>query len=463
MAESKHRNLLFVMTDHQRADSIGMAQSGVEVTPNLSKLAAAGTVFTRAYSACPLCVPARTALATGTYPTRNGVVINDWDGATAQDHKPLHQFLYEAGYEIGHIGVHHVRVRPSIEERVPFSKWVGVEEYKAYLGQQGLDESREDVMSFQKPVVENQGGELVDTRYSNAKTAVWSYDAEHFQDLYWCHEAADFLKQDRDKPFALFLYLWAPHPPLRVPEPYASKFDPAKIDLPENVGRPAQGEPANRRKGVAGQLGEGLTEKEWRKAWAAHLGLTNLADAGIGQVFEALNDSEQADNTIILFTVDHGDHMGQHCMYQKMEMYEQALRIPLIVRGPGILTRSIDTPVSHLDVMPTILDLLGMEPLKNLDGDSLAAALKTNSPVRDKPVFAQYTGNTKTGDIRRCVVTKRFKYVFDPVDAPELYDLEEDPLEMKNIAAGAEYAGVVKELHSKCESWGRERNDWAFD
>ena len=105
-------NILFIMTDHQRADSLGMVQAGVEVTPNLNKLAGAGTLFERAYNTCPLCVPARTALATGKYPTKNGVVFNDWRGVRAGDHIPIHQVLYEAGYEI----------LPPEEQKEPLSK-----------------------------------------------------------------------------------------------------------------------------------------------------------------------------------------------------------------------------------------------------------------------------------------------------------------------------------------------------
>lgn len=454
-------NLLFIMTDHQRADSIGMVQAGVEVTPNLNRLAAEGTVFTRAYTTSPLCVPARTALATGKYPTKNGVVFNDWRGIRAGDHKPIHQFLAESGYDVAHIGVHHIRVKPTIQRRVPFVKWLDNSDYNRYLVEKGIDVTPpEGTDAFKREVIENQNGKPVRVKYSNTRCALWGHPAEHFKDIYFCREAIEFLKGRRENPFALFLYLWAPHPPLIVPEPYASTFDPEKLDLPPNVGLISDGEPSNRRRGIAAQLAEGISEWEWRRVWAAHLGLVRLADAGIGEVLKALEETGQKGGTVILFTVDHGDHLGQHRMYQKMEMYEPAVRVPLILRAPGCPHRSFDRPVSHLDVMPTLLDLLDIEAPDDLDGDSLSESVISGTPPPDKPVFCQYSGNPTIGDIRRAVITRRYKYIYDPDDIPELYDLVDDPLEMHNLAGDIKYLEVVQRLHEIGRSWAEDHGDW---
>ena len=455
-------NLVFIMTDHQRADSLGMKQAGVEVTPNLNRLAERGTVFGRAYSTCPLCVPARTALATGKYPTKNGVITNDWEGRTAEDHATLHELLHRHGFEVGHIGVHHIRVRPTLEERLPFSLWVDGKGYAAYLRSSGIEESPADRGQFQKLVQENHGGSPVECRYSNTRTATWPGNAEDFKDLFWCRQAVDFVQQRRDKPFALFLYLWAPHPPLRVPEPYASLFDPDELDLPPNVGCPSEGEPAIYRKGVPAQLADGVTPEDWRRVWAAHLGLVNLADTGIGLVLDAVQEAGHQDDTLTVFTADHGDHLGQHGMYQKMEMYEQAVRVPLVFVGPGISTQAVNVPVSHLDVMPTLLDLLGIQSPDDLDGVTLAPTLRNGSERPGRPIFVRYSGNSVVGDIRCCVISENYKYVWAPPDGKELYDLETDPLEMKNLALSAEYQGILRRLHEDCRKWGMEHADPAF-
>jgi len=465
MQRMSHRpNLLFIMTDHQRADSIGAVQCGVEVTPHLNRLAAGSIHFRRAYTTCPLCVPARTALATGLHPVQNGVVFNDWRGTTARDHSTLHERLARAGYEMAHIGVHHIRVRPDLRRRVPFAAWVGTDDHRRVMTQRGLDlASPEGARAFQRKVVEFQEGRWVDAWYSSTRTAVWPHSSDLFLDSWLCDRAVGWLlQQTRDRPFALFLYLWAPHPPLRVPAPYASMFDPERIDLPSNVGWPARGEPPSRRRSVPAQLAEGVSEDEWRRVWAAHLGLVRLADAGIGRVLDALDRSGLSDRTAVVFTVDHGEHLGQHAMYQKMELYEPAVRVPLIFRVPGGWSGACDAPVSHVDILPTLLDCCGLpgEMPDGAEGVSLRPVVERGAPPPARPVFLQYAGNAAIGMQRRGVVDGRWKYVWDPDDVPELYDLEKDPLEMQNLAGVDAHASVMQRLHAlaadKFRSWG----DW---
>lgn len=297
-------------------------------------------------------------------------------------------------------------------------------------------------------------------KYSNAHAETWPHASEHYKDSYWCDRAVDFLERAVGEPFALFLYLWAPHPPLVVPAPYASLFDPGDIDLPENVGAPAEGEPPNRRAGIAAQLAEGVTTDEWRRAWAAHLGLVNLADAGIGRVLSALRAADHEGDTAVFFMSDHGDHLGQHRMYQKMEMYEQAVRVPMILRVPGGATGEIDTPMSHLDITPTILDLTHLDAPGDLDGISLLDCLRTGEAPPDRPQYSAYSGNPTVGDIRRAVITRRHKYIHDPEDLAELYDLEADPLETRNIAAEPASRELVGELHALGRSWAESHGDW---
>ncbi|MDF1513922.1 MAG: sulfatase-like hydrolase/transferase [Anaerolineae bacterium] len=454
-------NLLFLMTDHQRADSLGMVQSGAEVTPNLNRLAGAGTRFTRAYTTCPLCVPARTALATGKYPTKNGVVFNDWQGVRAGDHMPLHQMLFEAGYSVGHIGVDHIRVAPSLRERISFASWYNSHDYVTYVSNLATVRASDDVSSFRRPVTENQGGRRLPVKYSNTLTAVWPFPAEHFLDAYYGRQACEFISQPHPQPFALFLYLWAPHPPLRVPEPYASRFNPDSLDLPANVGHRTAEEPPGRRNGIAAQLAEGVSQEAWRRVWAAHLGLVNMADEIIGEVLASVDQAGLSDDTVICFTADHGDHLGQHVMYQKMEMYEPAINIPLIMKGPGIHAQVVDGVVSHLDILPTLTNYLHLKALPDIDGISQAETLTNGTPpAEERMIFAQYSGNPTVGDIRRAIVTQRHKAIFDPVDQPELFDLEHDPLEMHNLAGNADCQDQLEELKRACQSWAQAHNDW---
>ncbi len=458
---STRRSLLFIMTDHQRHDSLGMTQAGVEAVPALNRLAAESVRFTRAYNAAPLCAPARTALATGLYPTANGIVTNDWRGERAGDHTPIHEALYNAGYDVAHIGVDHIRVRPSLRERVRFALWNDNGSYKRYAQENALDNpypgGRERYKSHS---IENHGGKPVERAYSNAQTGVFPYEARHFKDAYWGRQAEAFLREPRERPFALFLYLWASHPPLVLPEPYASMFNPREIQLPENVGVPAIGEPLNRRRGIAARMAEGVSLDAWRRAWAAHLGLVRLADDAIGGVLNALDESGHADEAAVFFMSDHGDHLGQHAMYQKMEMYEQAVRVPFLVKVPGQTPRAVEEVVSHLDIMPTLLEAAGLPIPNGLDGRSLWGCVQRGETLDAQPAYICYSGNPAIGDIRRAVVSGRWKYVYDPDDIPELYDLQNDPLETQNRAGDPSAGGVLDDLHAPLKEWGEACGDW---
>lgn len=455
---SNNPNVVVIMTDHQRADSIGMFQDNKEVTPRLNEFSKQASVFTRAYNACPLCVPARTAISTGKYPTKNGVVFNDVKGIRAKDNKTIHQYLNEFGYEVGHVGIQHVRVNPGLSERADFSKWIEEEDYKKYAADLGLNIKRAPEESTE--VEELQDGVRVKKRYSNTVSSIWKYEEEQFKDNYFCRESIDFIKQKHEKPFALFVNFWAPHPPLVVPEPYASKFNPNNIELPKNIGEYAQNMPDNRKMSVPAQLAKDVSMEEWKKVWAAHLGLVNMVDSYIGRILDEIKNCGYDDNTIILFTTDHGDHLGQHSMYQKMEMYEQAVNIPFMIKGPNIQKNTINEPISHLDIVPTILDLVGMKLPNDLDGISLKNTLQEGKIESGRCVYGQYSGNPTIGDIRRMVVNKKYKYVYDPDDIPELYDLEEDPLEMNNIYNNDDVKEVVTDLHNCCKKWAEEHNDW---
>ena len=164
---------------------------------------------------------------------------------------------------------------------------------------------------------------------------------------------------------------------------------------------------------------------------------------------------------MVCFTVDHGDHLGQHAMYQKMEMYEPAIHIPLIMKGPNIKAQTVDKVVSHLDVMPTLLELFRLPVPPDVDGLSLAETLTTGCSIpEERAVFSQYSGNPTVGDIRRAVVTQRYKAIFDPADKAELYDLGVDPLEMCNLAGNKAYSEILSELQNLSRVWAREHGDW---
>lgn len=428
---TKKPNLLFLMTDQQRAQTLGLHSCKTEITPSLNRLAERSICFERAYDACPLCVPARTALATGVNPLQSGMRYNDLPGVYATDVKPLHQYLFESGYEVAHIGVQHISLRPPLSGRVQWSRFITDEDYAAWAKERGIATGRgaRDAVEIE----ELCDGAYHRRAYSGARVSGWEHPLEAFKDVWFSNRAEEWLSGRKEGPFALFLCLWAPHPPLIVPAEYAALFDPAQIELPENVGIPADGEPENRRHGAPAQLAAGLGRQDWKKAYAAHYALTRLCDDQIGRLLKTLERTGHGEDTLVVFTTDHGEQLGQHAMYQKMEMYEPAVRVPALFALPGHGAARLATPVSHLDFLPTLLELLDIAPEREYEGISLAEAMRSGKEPPAHDIFGCYCGNHLPGDQRRMIVRDNFKLVLDGFGGRELFDLKSDPLEMRNL------------------------------
>lgn len=450
------KNLLFIMTDQQRADTLHMVQCGREVTPNLNRLAEQSVEFERAYTTCPLCVPARTALATGVYPTKTKVIYNDWDGNTAQSIEPIHTRLQNLGYQVGHIGVDHVQVKPAMREQ-GYHTFESQSDYATWAKTQGISVKREPEQATN--VKELVDGAYLEKSYSNHKAFLWNHDFESFKDKWFYNKAVDFLNEVEEQPFALFTYFWAPHPPFKVPEPYFSMYDSEQVVLPSYIGEIGEGEPALRRDGVPAQLAAGVSVEEWKKSWAAYLGLVTMVDDLIGNLLLELERTGKAEDTIVIFTADHGEHLGSHAMYQKMEMYEESVKIPLLIRNHGIPHRKVQDVVSHLDLVPTVLNLLE-QPWESYEGASLLPTMNGDSMAPDRCVYSQYSGNPGVGTIRRAVINQQFKYIYDENGNQELYHLKDDPYEMHNLAKEASYQDITASMHQKCVAFHLKQDDF---
>jgi len=459
-------NFLLLITDHQRADSIGMQQNGREVTPHLNAFARDNAHFRRAYTTAPLCIPARTAMATGVYPTR-GNPINDFTGTSAREQTLFTQRLSDVGYRIAWIGKNDIYTRPPLNEQPSDSFFVTRADYEEYRQRNDLGDIPNNRPGFREHFYKEVGEFLTDRterrNYSRPATGVWDGgELEQFCDFYLYRETARFLEQAAadETPFAACFSIPSPHPPLNVPEPYASLYDPEQLVLPDNVGQSATCEPSNRAQAVARQLSAGEGIEKHRAAWAAHLGLVSLADDIVGRLLADLDRLQLADSTVVIFTSDHGHHLGQHNMFGINELYEQTINVPLIVRIPGGQPRIVDKPVGHLDLAPTILDLAGVQVPESLTGLPLGSAQRSADPFPERPMFCQFSGQIGVGDLRRGMVTERYKFIYDPRDIAELYDLCDDPLEMNNLAPLSEYREIVAELFARCRDWHRSQEDW---
>ena len=298
--------------------------------------------------------------------------------------------------------------------------------------------------------------------YSGPQPGRHPVDAENFLDFVWARKAVEFLDaQDDGTPWALFVYLWAPHPPLVWPEPYCGMYDPAAIRLSPNVGVPGEGRSVLHDRHGAGQLGRFFSKAEdWKATWAAHFGGCTLADDAIGRVLDAARARDDWGKTVTIFHPDHGEQLGAHRCYQKMTCYDESIHLPLIVRAPGATPGRRGVLTSHVDIAPTLLDYTGVRDPGNLQGLSLRDIVESGDAVLDRDaIFSEYNGNAGWNYFQRCAVTEGWKYIDNVGVDRELYDLKSDPYEMRNLIDEAP-ADVVDEMRQRLRTWMEETGDF---
>lgn len=457
------------MTDQQRYDGVG-AFGGEQVrTGHLDALAAEGVCFDRHYTTCPLCVPARGSLGTGRYPHSCGSTVNGvfWKEHGEMEHARLNpdectvgERLLEAGYRVGHVGVDHVITEPRDRRRRAFDFFFDFADYGTWCS--GKEFPGYDAGKHQVECTESTARHTHVGPYSGPQPGRHPVDAKDFVDFVWAREAVGFLeRQGGEEPWALFVHLWAPHPPLVWPEPYCDMYEPGEMTLTPNVGVTGKGRSALHDRHGPGQLGRSVEKvEEWKATWAAYFGGCTLADDAIGEVLGAARAREDWDNTVTIFHPDHGEQLGAHRCYQKMTCYEESVHLPLIVRAPGAAPGRRRVLSSHVDIAPTILDYAGVAVPANVQGRSLRAVAESAGAGFDRDaVFCEYSGNIGWNYFQRCIVTDRWKYIDNVGVDRELYDLADDPFEMRNlIDAGPRE--VVVEMQDRLRAWMDQTGDF---
>ena len=309
--------------------------------------------------------------------------------------------------------------------------------------------------------------------YTNPNTKPWPGRAEDWFDMALARRAAERIAGfEAGKPFALFVNFWSPHCPLSCPEPYFSMYRPQDVPLPRDVGEYFPGQSPLHLLNCPGLTGRGRSLDDWRRSWAAYLGMVSLVDEAVGVVLDALRAAGRWDRTLIWFTADHGEMLGSHNLFQKMCLYDSAVRVPAMVKPPasvGAAPGRIRALTQHLDVAPTVLDYLGAAQLATastgaLAGRSIRPQIQGAPPDPDRCIVTGYDGNSGRSFHQRAIVDGRYKLIHNhgllACDAPgrfapELYDLTEDPRETRNCLAKptAEERAAGRRLLESLRGW----------
>ncbi len=470
---AKRPHVIVLMTDQHRYDTLEAYGDRQCETPNFDALARESVIFDRHYTSCPLCVPTRTSLATGMWPNRTGVLINYWIPEEAQygTLRPGVETLYERfakeGYRVAQIGVQHVNAEPKLPDRVPGGVFVDRDEYAKYLRDNGL--ATPDTKAYRSPCPDFVDGQMVVAEYTSPRAGVWPHAPEHYYDQWIARRAVEYIEQaDPDEPLLLFANFWSPHCPLTAPEPYASMYDPDKIDLPENVGTWYPGQSAMQLVNLPGFLGAQVSEEDWRKAWAMYLGMVTLVDKSVGQVIDALKRRGFWDDALVMFTPDHGEQLGSHRLWQKMCMYEESIRVPMLTKAPRMERSRAGQRVSgltgHVDLMNTMYDYTGIGIDQASDGLSLRPLIEGGTDkIRDE-IFSEFNGNAGRGSYSRAIMTDRYKFIYCRTQTYtraefELYDRQADPFETNNLASDPAHRSVRDDLARRLGAWMERTGD----
>ena len=463
-APSRPKNVLLLMSDQHRRDAIGVAGDTVARTPNLDALARSSVRFTSAYCSNPVCTPSRASLLTGLY-THNHQA---WSNTTPWpfEHKTMAHYFGRAGYMTGLVGkMHFVDAQThGFDYRLDFNDWyqylgpktkLYADELSRANSGSGLPQIDDLWRDFGDPW---KGAREIDDREGPVAVGRASKipEQDHFESFV-ARETVRFLKSHgRRQPFFLISSFLKPHDPFMPAERFARMFRPEDMRLPDTWGKvdlsrvPKEVAQTIQRNAPTPEL-HNLEQAKRRMAFY-YANLAQMDDA-LGKVLAALRELDLERDTIVLYTSDHGEMLGEHGLWQKFEFYEPSCGVPLLFRVPGITAANAvcPMPLSQVQILPTLADLCNVPLDSHIDGQSFVAQLRQPADVHDNPVFAEFALQTP----RAKYMLRRgdYKYTYWAHDMPELYNLRDDPKEMRNLALDPSQRHQVEQMKAELFAW----------
>ncbi len=453
----KRPNVLFLISDDLN-NFLGCYDDPRAETPNIDRLAARGVLFERAYCQFPLCGPSRNSMLTGLYPNSSGILANaQIFRQTIPTHVSLPQAFRQEGYFAARIGkLYHYNVPRSVGTNGhddPGS-------WELELNPAGCDRLEEEPEIF--TLTPGQfGGTL--SWYASPKEDRFHTDGLMAIDAEWVLERC---ARQQDRPFFLAVGFFRPHTPYVAPKGYFSLYPHSEMPLLKNPEEDQSDLPPAALASYKREQDK-LTDDLRKECLQAYLASISFMDAQVGRVVDALDRLGLAENTIIVFTSDHGYHMGEHGLWQKMSLFEESARVPLLIVAPGMAEQGTiaKSPVGLIDLYPTLAELCEVPTPENLQGQSLVPMLKDSSAEGRGWALSQVS---RGGGPARATVTRdagsagrrffgyslrtpRWRYTEwdEGNQGVELYDHEQDPQELQNLAHNPTHAETVQQLSAQ--------------
>ncbi len=477
--EHKKPNLLFIFTDEQVPQTMKAYGNHLIDTPHMDRLAQSSFLFERAYCTQPVCGPSRSSIMTGLFPHSSGVTSNNL--SLGKETPCLVELADFSAYEKAYIGKWHLG--DEIFQQHGFDQWVSIEDdfYRKYYTQ---DEDKMKNSSYHHFLIENgfEPDQKLEDGYS-------FFSREYAADLpepftkagFVGSQTVEFIEKNNDKPFIAYVNFLEPHMPFSGPR--NEQYHPDDIPLPGNFHHEFD-ETVPLRVWARQEFSKSYgvdTEEGVRQLTAKYWGLVSMVDAQLGRILDSLEKHHLFENTIVVFTSDHGEMMGAHRLIAKKVFYEESVTVPLMIKLPGMQGKRISQPVSQIDLVPTLLEALGhsLDPELELQGHSLLPYLQGNGQLNEDvyiewnhekvltavpPKFAQLPCDQvkllkSLNSSARAIVYKDWKYIESSIGEHELYHLSEDPLEMNNLYGNPQYHNMIEELSQRIEQWKLHTKD----
>lgn len=459
-------NILWICTDQQRYDTLGCYGNEFVDTPNIDALANDGVRFEQAFAQSPVCAPSRASFLTGRYPRttgcrQNGQIINE-------DERLVTRLLADEDYTCGLAGKLHLAPANPDKETLPRMREQRIDDGYADF-HWSHDSSQAWPTNEYYHWLREKGESFDRTPVGDSEYVTTSVPAEHHQTTWCAEKTITFIEESAefDQPWLFSVNPFDPHhpfdPPAEYLEPYLDRLD--DIPLPDyedgelDTKTPfQQTDHEGAYGGYAGFPAAEMDDEDHRLLRAAYFAMIDLIDDQVGRMLDALAETGQREDTIVIFMSDHGEMLGDHGIYLKGPyFYEPAVRVPLIISGPGIQSNETSSALVELtDLAPTLLDAAGSSPHPGMHGKSLWDHLTGNRPLdthRDS-IYAEYYNAMAWHDnpelpYGTMVRTDRYKLVnTHRIPGGELYDLQADPTETKNLWDDPEYTDVKVDLLS---------------
>lgn len=435
-ADQPRPNVLLMVSDDERPDTIHALGNSLIDTPHLDRLVASGTAFTRAVAPNPICTPSRAEILSGCSSFRNGVI--DFGEPIAKDIPTWAATMQSAGYHTWYIGKWHNDGRPTqrgYEETAGLYAGGG----GAAAGQQ-IDWKGRTITGYRGWVFQDDAGQKFPEKGIGLTPTISA-------DL--AGAAIGLIKRQSKKPFFLHVNFTAPHDPLLMPPGFESKYPADRMPLPANFLPQHPFDHGNFRGRDELLWPFPRTESDVRQELAYYYAVISHLDAQIGRILAALDETQQAERTIVIFTSDHGVGIGSHGIRGKQNMYEHTIGVPLVMRGPGIpQNQKITAQCLLRDLYPTVCELTKVPVPREIEGRSLAPVLRGET----KEVYPFVCGYFR--NFQRMIRTDRWKLIRYPqVERMQLFDLAADPNEMRDLSADGSHAAMRAELERKLREW----------